>query len=76
MTKEEERAFHDKLWNDKKFSAKIYKEYEDWQAEEPDMFPDEDFREEAEIEGKLSKKKSRRECGKYKGRGKFVEKDQ
>jgi len=34
MTKEEERKFHDKLWNDRKFANKVYQEYLDWEAEE------------------------------------------
>lgn len=34
MTKEEEAKFHEKLWNDRIFADKIYKEYQNWQTEE------------------------------------------
>jgi len=33
MTKEEESAFHQRLWDDKEFGDKTYKEYNDWLAE-------------------------------------------
>jgi len=70
MTKEEEQVFHDRLWNDKKFSDEIYQEYEVWVTEE------DDFCEEDELElEEFTKKTSRRIGGKYKARGKFVHKD-
>lgn len=72
MSKEEERKLHDKLWNDKEFAEKIYKEYEDWQAEEGE---DEQLSELEEKAVRRKQKGRRTNKGTFHGksRGKYKE---
>lgn len=69
-----ERQIQDRMWEDKEFDARIRQEFEDWLAKGEEMSPIKAARDEwAEMsEDKLRRlmRKSVRQQGKYKGRGK------